>query len=332
MLNCYDDYSQSNLSAIEFADILKILENFLIRRFVCNVPTHGLNKIFPLLYRNIKNRGFSTLVEGLKKELQTKGYPKDIEFKSRLIDIKLYGAGDRAIKTKLILESIEESYSHKEQVPFESLSIEHIMPQTLTEYWQNHLGDDWEITHELLLHTIGNLTITAYNSELSNDDYESKKGRLCSSHIEMNKYFQDKNTWKKEDIEKRSEYLAEKALAIWPYFGDETVQEQNLLGVTGTSPKKLWILGQSFDVQTWRDVLEQTMNTIADLEPEKFDQIIQQFPRMIGRDKKRFRAVRELKNGAYIEVNLSAKSIEAFCLQALETVEITTDDWKVEYA
>ncbi len=332
LLNCYDDFSQSKISAVEFADTLKILENFLIRRFVCNVPTHGLNKIFPLLYRNIKNKGFSTLVEGLKKELQTKGYPKDMEFKSRLMDTKLYGAGDRAIKTKLILESIEESYAHKEQVPFESLSIEHIMPQTLTEYWQNHLGEDWEITHELLLHTIGNLTLTAYNAELSNDDYESKKKRLCSSHIEMNKYFQDKNTWKKEDIEKRSAYLAEKALAIWPYFGDEAVQEQNLLGVTGTSPKKLWILGQSFDVQTWRDVLEQTMNTIADLEPEKFEQIMQQFPRLIGRDKKRFRAVRELKNGAYIEVNLSAKSIEAFCLQSLESVELTADDWKVEYA
>ncbi len=332
LLNCYDDYRQSNIAAIEFADILKILENFLIRRFICNIPTHGLNKIFPVLYRNIKNKGFSALSEGLKKELQTKGYPKDIEFKSRFVDVKLYGAGDRAIKTKLILESIEESYAHKEQVPFESLSIEHIMPQTLTEYWQNHLGDDWEITHELLLHTIGNLTLTAYNAELSNDDYESKKKRLCSSHIEMNKYFQDKNTWKKEDIVKRSEYLAEKAFAIWTYFGDEAVQEQNLLGVTGTRPKKLWILGQSFDVQTWRDVLEQAMNTIADLEPEKFEQIMQQSPRLIGRDKKRFRAVRELKNGAYIEVNLSAKSIEAFCLQSLESVELTADDWKVEYA
>ena len=330
LLNCYDEYSHNKLSAVEFANILKILENFLIRRFICNISTQSLNKIFPVLYRNIRNKGFSTLIEGLKKELQTKNYPKDIDFKSRLMNIKLYGHGERAIKTKLILESIEEYYGHKEQVSFESLSIEHIMPQTLTKYWQNHLGDDWEITHELLLHTIGNLTLTAYNSELSNDDFESKKKRLCSSHIEMNKYFQDKNTWRKEDIEKRSEYLAEKALAIWPYFGDETVQNQTPFDVTGTTPKKLWILGQSFDVQTWRDVLEQTMNTIAELEPEKFEQIIRQFPRMIGRNKKRFRAIRELKNGTYIEVNLSAKDIKTFCLQALESVELTADDWKVE--
>lgn len=330
LLNCYDDYSESKISAEEFINILTVIENFLIRRFICNVPTHGLNKIFPSLYPNIRSKGFETVQEGLKKVLQAKGYPKDVEFKSRMMDAKLYGAGDRAIKTKLILESIEECYGHKEQISFESLSIEHIMPQTLTEYWQKHLGDEWEITYELLLHTVGNLTLTAYNSELSNDDFEGKKNRLCNSHIEMNKYFKDKTTWKKEDIEKRSENLAETALAIWPYFGDETEEQQNQHAVTFTTPKKLWILGQSFDVQTWRDVLEQTMNTIADLEPEKFEQIIQQFPRMIGRDKKRFRAVRELKNGAFIEVNLSAKSIQGFCFQALEAVELTADDWVVE--
>lgn len=330
LLNCYDDYSENKISAEEFISILKVIENFLIRRFVCNVPTHGLNKIFPSLYPNIRNKGFETVLDGLKKVLQTKGYPKDVEFKSRMMDAKLYGAGDRAIKTKLILESVEEIYGHKEQVSFESLSIEHIMPQTLTEYWQNHLGDEWEITYELLLHTIGNLTLTAYNAELSNDDFESKKNRLCNSHLEMNKYFKDKTTWEKEDIENRSEHLAEVSLSIWPYFGDETEEQQNKQAVTGTTPKKLWILGQSFDVQTWRDVLEQTMNTIADLEPEKFEQITQQFPRMIGRDKKRFRAIRELKNGAFIEVNLSAKSIQGFCFQSLEAVELTADDWNVD--
>jgi hypothetical protein len=119
-------------------------------------------------------------VDGIKSTLQNKNYPKDTDFKAKLLDAKLYGAGDRALKTKLILESIEESYDHKEQVSFDDLSIEHVMPQTLTEYWQNHLGDDWEITHELLLHTIGNLTLTAYNPELSNDDFESKRNRCVN--------------------------------------------------------------------------------------------------------------------------------------------------------
>src|SRR5690606_26339463 len=142
-------------------------------------------------------------------------------------EINFYGAGHRQVKTKLILETIEESYSHKEQVSFENLTIEHIMPQTLTEWWQNHLGDNWEITHELLLHTIGNLTLTAYNSELSNANFYDKKEYLINSHLEMNKYFNYVDSWKREDIEKRSQELSEKAISIWPYFGDDNITQNN---------------------------------------------------------------------------------------------------------
>ena len=331
LLNCYDGYSQKKITADEFVNILKTLENFMIRRFVCNIPTNQLNKIFPPLYSQVHSNGLGNFVDGMKSILQNKGYPKDAEFKARLLDTKLYGAGDRAVKIKLILESIEESYDHKEQVSFDDLSIEHVMPQTLTEYWQNHLSDDWEITHELLLHTIGNLTLTAYNPELSNDDFESKRNWLSNSHLEINKYFKDKSAWKKEDIEKRSQRLTEIVLSIWTYFGDETTTEKDKGDVTWTIPKELLILGQRFSVQTWRDVLEHTMNTIAELEPEKFEQIMQQFPRFVGKDKNRFRAVRKLKNDIFIEVNMSAKSIQSLCFQALESIELTADDWVIEY-
>ena len=331
LLNCYDDYSQKKITADEFVNILKTLENFMIRRFVCNIPTNQLNKIFPPLYSQVQSKDLGNFVDGMKSILQNKSYPKDAEFKARLLDTKLYSTGDRAIKTKLILESIEESYDHKEQVSFDDLSIEHVMPQTLTEYWQNHLGDDWEITHELLLHTIGNLTLTAYNPELSNDDFESKQNWLSNSHLEINKYFKDKSAWKKEDIEKRSQHLTEIVLSIWTYFGDETTTEKDKGDVTWTIPKELLILGQRFSVQTWRDVLEHTMNTIAELEPEKFEQIMQQFPRFVGKDKNRFRAVRKLKNDIFIEVNMSAKSIQSLCFQALESIELTADDWVIEY-
>ena len=68
------------------------------------------------------------------------------------------------------------------------------------------------------------------------------------------------------------------------------------------------------------------MNTIADLRPEKFEQIMQQFPRFVGREKKRFTKARELKNGTFIEVNLSAHSIQHFCFQVLETIELSAED------
>ena len=192
------------------------------------------------------------------------------------------------------------------------------------------LGNDWELDHEMLLHTLGNLTITKYNSELYNHDFVEKKDQLKNSHLEINQYFSELDTWTKEEIEKRSEHLAQIALTIWPYFGSERAEQYEQKRVTGTTPKSMLILGQSFEVQSWRDVLERTMNTIADLEPEKFGSIIQQFPRSIGRDKKKFRETRELANGTYIDVKKSAKDIQRFCFQVLESVDLSSEDLIVE--
>lgn len=101
--------------------------------------------------------------------------------------------------------------------------------------------------------------------------------------------------------------------------------------VKGTKPTAISILGQTFAVTTWRDVLVQTMNTIADVRPEKFEQIMKQFPYRVGPDKKRFTVARVLKNGTYIEVNLSADSILHLCFQVLETIGLSTEDLVIEY-
>ena len=91
------------------------------------------------------------------------------------------------------------------------------------------------------------------------------------------------------------------------------------------------VLGLHFEVQSWRDVLERTMNTIAEQEEsEKFELIIQQFPHSVGRDKKKFKETRELGNGTFIEVRRSAKDIQRFCFQVLESIELSSEDLKVE--
>ncbi len=329
LLNCYGAYVDSKLSKDHFIDILKTLENYLIRRFVCNIPTNQLNKIFPSLYPQLIDKYPDNFSEGFKVLLQSRGYPKDNEFYMRFKEAKLYGSGDRQTKTKLILETLEDSFAHKEAVPFDNLTIEHVMPQTLSEWWQDHLGQDWEDTHELYLHTIGNLTLTAYNSELSNDDYLTKKKKYSESHLELNKYFLPLPSWTRIDIEERSDLLAKQALEIWEYFGDENSITSELKEVTGTTPTGLLILGQKFQVESWRDVLEQTLNTVAYLEPEKFEVIVQNFPHHVGKDKNEFRSVRQLQNGYFVDVNLSARSIQKFCHQAIETIELTSEEWSV---
>ena len=327
LLNFYGNYAAGTMNKADFIAILKTLENYLIRRFVCNVPTNQLNKIFPAVYPLLVTKHQDNHAEGVKEILQGRGYPKDTEFYARFKETKFYGAGDRQIKTKLILETIEESFAHKEAVPFDNLTIEHVMPQTLSVWWQNHIGEDWEETHELFLHTIGNLTLTAYNTEMSNDDFTTKKKTYNDSHLGLNKYFSPIPSWTRTEIERRAEALAKQALVIWSYFGQENAASSDRKEVTGTSPTSLKILGQQFQVQTWRDVLEQTLNTVADLEPDKFEIIAQNFPRYLGKDKNKFRAVRQLQNGFFIEVNLSAQSIQKFCSQAMDTIELTSDDW-----
>jgi hypothetical protein len=329
LLNLYGNYTDNKISKTDFVAILKTLENYLIRRFVCNVPTNQLNKIFPSVYPQLKTKHPDNITEGVKTLLQSRGYPKDNEFYSRFKEAKFYGAGDRQIKTKLILETLEENFAHKEAVPFDNLTIEHVMPQTLSEWWQKHLGEDWEETHELFLHTIGNLTLTAYNTEMSNDDFTTKKRLYNESHLELNKYFFSLSSWKRTEIEGRTEALAKQALKTWSYFGQDNSASSELKEVTGTTPTELKILGQQFQVQTWRDVLEKTLNTVADLEPDKFEIIAHNFPRYLGKDKSKFRAIRQLQNDYFIEVNMSAQSIQKFCYQAIETIELTSEDWSV---
>lgn len=335
LLNCYDDYYSGKMTCEQFREVLSILENFIIRRFICNIPTNQLNKIFSPLNLQIRNSGYHDFIEGLRYLLQNKGYPGDIEFKERLRDTKLYGASDRAKKTRLILETIEESYSHKEKINFDdnSIGIEHIMPQKLNGYWRNQLGEDWEKTHNLLLHTIGNLTLTAYNSEISNGGFEQKKSYYINSHLEMNKYFEKTFSWTKEDIESRSEYLAGKALEIWPYFGNESTKIIEKSSYTGKTPRILKFLGQNVKVTSWKDVLVATMNMIAEDEPEKFSELVKHFPAYINMDGKKFRDPRQLNNGTFVEVDhLSARTTQRLCIQALETIGLTAEDWEVDTA
>ena len=330
LLNCYHDYSEGRLSADSFEAVLQILENFVVRRFVCNVASSELNKIFPQLYAQALIRNPGCFSDGVRQVLQTRGYPKDSEFRSRLIESKLYGAGERTTKTKLILESLETSFGHHEIVPFTSLTIEHVMPQTPTEWWQQHLGEEWFADHELYLHTLGNLTLTAYNSELSNDSFLAKKVHFATSHVELNRYFELLTTWNREAIEIRSKELAEQAIGIWPYFGEETAESVTKDAVTGKIPKTLTMLGQKSTVTSWRDVLTQTMDLLAELEPEAFELLAQEYPRLISKDPNRFRRNRQLSNGYYIEVNLSAKDIYRFCTQSIESVGLSAKDWVVE--
>lgn len=221
LLNCYDQFDAGQLSKEDLVETLSIIENFIIRRFVCGTPTQGLNRLFAQLYKSLDSMD---LIASMSRNLSKRDYPTDRDFCLRLPAIRLYGSGDRTIRAKLILGSLEESFDHKEPVSFHDLNIEHVMPQTLTEEWQRDLGENWQGTHDTMLHTIGNLTLTGYNPELSNAPFSRKRDILAQSHLELNKYFSTRQCWNESEIQKRGKCLADIALKVWPYFGEKQDQ------------------------------------------------------------------------------------------------------------
>jgi alkylated DNA nucleotide flippase Atl1 len=121
----------------------------------------------------------------------------------------------------LVFQRLEESYQHPEPVDWQAanLSIEHVMPQTLTDEWRSTLaveGDDPDAIHDELLHTLGNLTITAYNGQLSNSPFERKQEILQGSHLELNRAISPTSQWGRPEILARADALADRAIMLWP--------------------------------------------------------------------------------------------------------------------
>jgi Protein of unknown function (DUF1524)/Domain of unknown function (DUF4268) len=236
----------------------------------------------------------------------------------------------------LLLERLDAAYGHKERVDTTNATIEHVMPQTPTDWWKAHLGDDWEDDHGSLLHTLGNLTLTSYNPELSNDTFPEKQKLFASSNFELNQYFEGVVAWNAGEIERRADALSDLALTIWPYFGPAGATEapSSELDVTSTLPRMVVFRGQEFPVRSWTDVLTTTLEQILLIGPDDFQRVVSEFGRIVNTDPgalRRARRLRRLSNGAYVETNHSAAAIYRICVQALGLVGVGPDEWRVDY-
>ena len=128
-------------------------------------------------------------VDGLRKQLGGKRCPDDEAFALALSTQPLYSTAEKNARLRLILERLESSFQHKEPADLSNATIEHVLPQTLTDAWQKELGEGAPEHWSRLLHTLGNLTLTGYNSELSNEPYDVKRTLLIESHFELNRDF-----------------------------------------------------------------------------------------------------------------------------------------------
>lgn len=220
-------YDENKLDISELAEIFLITENYLFRRTICDLPTNALNKIFSTLHREItryegNDEGY---VEKFKYALLSKKdrarFPDDDEFAERFTERQIYQMNS---KNKIYIMERLENYSTLEDKDVYchcddgTYSIEHIMPQHLTPAWIKALGEDYEEIHEMWLHRIANLTLTAYNSKYSNSTFEEKKSMkngFGDSGIRMNTYIAKKDKWTLAELEERNQYLMGRSLEIW---------------------------------------------------------------------------------------------------------------------
>ncbi len=220
-------YDENKFDISEVSEIFLITENYLFRRAICDLPTNALNKIFSTLHREITRYEGNDLgyVEKFKYALLSKKdrarFPDDDEFAERFTERPIYQMNS---KNKIYIMERLENYSTLEDKDVYghcddgTYSIEHIMPQHLTPAWIKVLGEDYEEIHEMWLHRIANLTLTAYNSKYSNSTFEEKKSMkngFEDSGIRMNTYIAKKDRWTLSELEERNQYLMGRALEIW---------------------------------------------------------------------------------------------------------------------
>ncbi len=212
LLRLFEAWQRGDIDLADVRKSLELIESFAVRRTVCGVPTNSLNKLFLQWCRNFPKSGhLNWLREMMEVGNGGRRWPTDTEFAKEFASQPQYPRG----VTPFVLKRIECSYDHKEPVNLANVTVEHILPQTLTSEWKEHLGSAWKADHDELLHTFGNLTITGYNPELGNRSFEEKKAGLVKTHIEMNRWILDQKRWGRAEIEERASTLLKRAQVLW---------------------------------------------------------------------------------------------------------------------
>lgn len=333
MLSCYAEFRKRDMPQDTFEKILEMIENMLVRRFISNYQSQGLNRELPKLHREIQQRFGGNYLLGLPSLLQQRGYPSDGEVRSWVLSKPIYGAGSRLELTKAILSRIEAFLAKKEVVDLDKMTIEHVMPQTLTSWWKEHLGADWEALHMEKQHTLGNLTLTGLNPVLSNKSYPEKRDIFVHSNISMNKYFTHSETWDAAAIATRAEYIAGLVLQVWPDIRPEKTPgvHVNPDEITFTKPIKMIVRGEEIAVQHWSEVLERTVEyvyTFAD--EDSFAEIMQRYPGTIIRKPGAVDGA-PFADAFRLYVGFSAKAIYQYSYDIFAIAGLGSDEVTIQY-
>ena len=278
LLEVYDDFTNGIVSLTDFKQILTIIESYVFRRAICGIPTNALNLIFANLGKEIDKSNYLDSFQALLiLKDKYKRFPDNEEFKREFMVKDLFHYPRRNYWLRKL-----ENFEHKEKINITDFTVEHIMPQqeNLSPEWRSDLGDNWKEVHKQYLHTLGNLTLTGYNSELSTRPFKEKrdmKGGFKDSHIRLNHELANLEHWNKEEIEKRAQRLAELAADVWPYpyLGPEILKKY--LKSEKTSESKVYTLANHPNVSeggSMADLFQKLRKRILNLDPSVNEEIL----------------------------------------------------------
>lgn len=224
LIQVYNDYESGlyNLTKEDFIDIIKTINSYVYRRYICGIPTNSLSKTFAVLYNSVDKSNYKTSVIATLLLLESyKEFPSDEEFKQSFAEKNIYTT---RLKNYTLEKLENDNHLNGITIDGKDISIEHILPETdnLKPWWRKVLGENWKELQKDNIHRIGNLTITkaVYNSQMRDLPFKEKlkvPGGIKDSHYRLSNDIIDKEKWDIEEINKRSERLAEQAVHIWKY-------------------------------------------------------------------------------------------------------------------
>ena len=216
LLELYRDYATQYLSKSDFVSAVRWVEAYVFRRAVCAIPTNSMNKTFATFSKALKkDRYLESIAAHFLLLPSYRRFPSDDEYVRDIQTRDLYNFRSRSYWLRRF-----ENHGRKEVVPVDEYTVEHILPQNenLNTAWQESLGAEWKRIQQTWLHTLGNLTLTGYNSEYSDRPFIVKRdmdGGFRQSPLKVNQGLGQVHVWDESTIIERAKRLAKLAVQVW---------------------------------------------------------------------------------------------------------------------
>lgn len=226
LIKVYMDYFKEEITLDVFVDILKLTIAYVVRRAICDIPTNSMQKTFATMKNNIKKDDYLNSIKATFYFLDSyKVFPNDDMFKSALYSRNMYSLRiSKYVFVKL------ENEGNKEPISYSGYTIEHILPQNkdMRDEWKQALGVNYAEIQAKYLHSLGNLTLTRYNSEMGDKPFAEKLEVYKESAMHtLNKFVVQQSTWNEQTILARTEILSNCACEAWkaPVLDEETIEK-----------------------------------------------------------------------------------------------------------